>query len=143
MSFSVFFCPLNRARIPCALLLGVCAAVTILPWGTSWSAPPARILGPTVDVAILRCTPNPFSPRTVIHFEVFGDPEALYRVHVAIHDLTGNRVTTLFEGDLNPGPHEETWASTDQEDRAVAAGVYFAAVHLGERAAAQMVVLSK
>jgi spore coat protein H len=47
------------------------------------------------------------------------------RADVAIYDVRGRRLRTLFSGDLSPGLHTWRWRSRDEEGRLVPAGVYW------------------
>ena len=60
--------------------------------------------------------PNPFNPETTISFEIPIDNE----VRVAIYDLNGRLVETLFEGMMMKGSHQITWNASQ-----FASGVYF------------------
>lgn len=91
-----------------------------IPDGTGVSAAP--------DVAALRPrllpnVPNPFNPSTNITFEIPGD--VVTPVDVAIYDIRGRRIDTLFEGPLAPGRHTLTWHGRAATGHAVAAGTYF------------------
>jgi len=70
--------------------------------------------------------PNPFggslAPRTQITFELPGTSP----VRIRIFNLLGQRVRTLFDGDLPAGRYENFfWDGTDDVQRPVAGGVYF------------------
>jgi PKD repeat protein len=60
--------------------------------------------------------PNPFNPSTKI---AFGIPEPAHVV-LTIHNLNGQEVARLLEGELSAGRYEREWKATD-----VASGVYF------------------
>ena len=47
------------------------------------------------------------------------------RCEVAIHDLAGRRVRTLFVGTIGPGERRFAWNGADERGAAVGAGVYF------------------
>jgi len=67
--------------------------------------------------------PNPFNGRTTIEFAVVqGGPAA---VTIEVFDILGRRVTTLFEGAVEPGTHQVSWAGIDRHGQQVASGVYF------------------
>jgi len=60
--------------------------------------------------------PNPFNPSTKI---AFGIPEAAHVV-LTIHNLNGQEVARLFEGEMAAGRYEREWKATD-----MASGIYF------------------
>jgi hypothetical protein len=65
--------------------------------------------------------PNPFNPNTMISFDV------PHRAHVelSVYDITGAKVTTLMNSDLDPGTYQVNFAGKDAEGRAISSGVYF------------------
>jgi len=70
--------------------------------------------------------PNPFggnvAPRTQIAFELSNRTP----VRIRIFNILGQRVRTLFDGDLSAGRYENFfWDGTDDLQRPVAGGVYF------------------
>lgn len=78
----------------------------------------------SVDPFQLRLTgivPNPFNPRTAIHFETPGGS-----VFLEIIDLSGRRVRTLADGQITPGAHQLIWDGLDDRGHDVASGVYMA-----------------
>jgi hypothetical protein len=83
--------------------------------------PSAAPMPPPVAGA-LEAYPNPFNPRTTLHFAL---PRAA-RVELAIYDPRGRRVRELFAGDLSAGDHRLVWDGRDDGGRDAAAGVYLA-----------------
>jgi hypothetical protein len=66
-------------------------------------------------------TPNPFSPATTIRFTV---KEASV-VDLGIYNILGQRVRTLFAGDLSAGEHTQIWDGRDDLHADLPAGIYF------------------
>jgi hypothetical protein len=64
--------------------------------------------------------PNPFNSNTEIGFFVETG-----RVEVAIYDITGSLVKTLFRGDLTSGPYSLEWDGRDNSNLEVCSGIYF------------------
>ncbi len=77
---------------------------------------------------IVNLFPNPFSGSTTIMFSTLGAEP----VRLAIFDLTGRRLRTLFEGRVNPSYHSVFWDGTDERRRRLPAGVYFLKLDRGE-----------
>lgn len=75
----------------------------------------------------LRAVPNPFNPSTEVHFEL----EATQAIDLAIFDLAGRRVQTLWSGPLGVGAHRVRWDGRDAAGRAVASGSYIASLRTG------------
>ena len=64
--------------------------------------------------------PNPFNPSTTINFAV---PQA-GEVKLAIYNLRGQLVQTLYSGVISAGQHSVVWNGTDFRGAKVASGVY-------------------
>ena len=69
----------------------------------------------------LAAVPNPFNPRTEVHFFV----SRAGKVEVDVYDVRGRLVDRLVHEDYAPGAHSITWNGTDHADRSVASGVYY------------------
>lgn len=66
--------------------------------------------------------PNPFNPRTNLHFVL----PAAGQVRLDIYDVSGRLVRSLLHGTVPAGPRSVVWAGDDATGRRVASGVYFA-----------------
>ncbi len=82
--------------------------------------------GPTGvgEIAALRLFqnhPNPFNPITTIRYALPADGAA----RLAVHDVAGRRVRTLFDGRLPAGEHRAVWDGRDDAGAMVAGGIYF------------------
>ena len=86
---------------------------------------------------VLSVAPNPFNPRTQLHFTL---PEAA-AVDLALYDLRGRRIRTMIQGPMAAGPHVVAWDGRDHAGRAAAAGVYLARLSAGAHEAAARLVL--
>ncbi len=76
---------------------------------------------PRLKTALGFASPNPFNPRTEIHFSLARPASP----RLEIFDLKGRRVRTLLSGaELPPGHHAVTWLGRDDEGREAASGVY-------------------
>ena len=73
-------------------------------------------------VAFRGAVPNPFNPRTTLHFSL---PER-GRVSLKVYDVKGRLVRTLEEGWLEGGQHRTIWNGFDDSGRNVASGRYIA-----------------
>ena len=67
------------------------------------------------------CYPNPFNPQTLISF----DMPAPGRARLEVYSLSGKRVTTLVDGEVGSGRHQEIWYGRDDAGRPLPSGVYF------------------
>ena len=72
--------------------------------------------------------PNPFNPSTVISWEIFNDAH----VRVAVHNILGQNVKTLYNGFQTPGINNVIWDATDDFGNGVPTGVYFYSLNTGE-----------
>jgi hypothetical protein len=74
------------------------------------------------------CSPNPFNPRTTIHYGVDTRGPA----RLAIYDVSGRCVRVLIEvPDQAPGVFEAVWDGRDDQGRDVASGVYLSQLRTG------------
>jgi hypothetical protein len=65
--------------------------------------------------------PNPFNPSTRFSFTL-----PIYsRVDVAVFNMRGERVRTLYADYLLPGTHQAVWDGTNEHRQSVPSGVYF------------------
>lgn len=64
--------------------------------------------------------PNPFNPVTSFQYGIIRETH----VEIAVYNLAGQKVKTLFEGDRTPGIYSVSWDSRNQQGQAVASGVY-------------------
>jgi len=85
--------------------------------------------GPVAATRLLASRPNPFSGATTVFFEV----SATEPVSLAVYDVSGRLVQTLMKGEVSPGRYHVTWRGVADDNRPVAAGVYY--VRLVTRAA--------
>jgi hypothetical protein len=87
---------------------------------------PTGIEDETLDTVMdalygVRVVPNPFNPRTEIHFSL-GQADD---VTVSVYDVAGHLVRTLHRGHLPSGEHALRWDGNDDRGRELASGVYF------------------
>ena len=61
---------------------------------------------------------------------------------VALYDVIGRRVSTMFAGPLEAGRHELSWDRRDATGHRAAAGVYFARAVSGGATRTRRVVLT-
>jgi hypothetical protein len=85
------------------------------------------------------CVPNPFNPRTTIHF---ANPMA-GRLEIAIYNLLGRRVRTLVADSQPAGPGQVVWDGRDDSGRTAASGVYYVQAVSGSQRALGKVTLLK
>jgi hypothetical protein len=81
----------------------------------------APSVAPVARTALTRVQPNPFNPRTVVHFELAESAP----VDLMVYDVRGQRVRVLAAGEAYPaGRHEAIWNGLDDAGRRVASGTY-------------------
>lgn len=73
------------------------------------------------DFTLSQNYPNPFNPATKIEFYA---PRS-GAVKIEIFNLLGQKVRTLYEGEVKAGRHSVTWDGTDGSGEDVASGLYF------------------
>ncbi len=79
----------------------------------------------TAPASGLHIAPNPFNPRTTLHFTM----ERAGRTTARIHDLRGRRVRTL-RAELPAGPASLLWDGDDDQGRALPSGAYLVRVSM-------------
>lgn len=75
---------------------------------------------PPAVLAISNVTPNPFNPSTTVQLDL---PRS-ETVTLAVHDLSGRLVRTLWDGTLAGGRHSLQWDGADARGAPAASGVY-------------------
>ena len=92
------------------------------------ATPPAPVPLPMPGALVLSAArPNPFTHETrfALHLDRASD------VELAVHDLSGRRVATLYRGALGAGPHEFAWRGVRSDGSAAANGIYFLQARVG------------
>jgi hypothetical protein len=83
-----------------------------------------RQLTPTQEAppatALTGVYPNPFNPKTTIHFSLAAPGQASLRVY----DLAGRRMAILLDGPAAAGEQSIEWDGRDDAGRQLASGVY-------------------
>ncbi len=69
--------------------------------------------------------PNPFNPTTVVSYNV---PKSGL-VNISVYNSLGQKVTSLYEGEVAAGNHRINWNGKNQFGSEVTSGVYFATVN--------------
>jgi hypothetical protein len=83
---------------------------------------------PEMGVArLLHNHPNPFSPLTVVGFEL----SRASHVRLDVYDTMGRHVKTLIDGPRAAGSHSVEWDGRYEAGDAAAAGVYFCRITAG------------
>ncbi len=105
-------------------------AISVLPPNTvpgidfvlnSGGATPVPVPGSRTGVHLLGTYPNPFNPRTNVVFEL----PARQEVQLAVHDVRGRFVVSLYQGVAEAGRHEQAWNGRDAAGKNMPSGVYF------------------
>ena len=65
--------------------------------------------------------PNPFNPSTTIRVQIATAGHA----QLVVYNVLGQKVKTLFDGNLQPGFQKFVWNGKDDAGRQVASGLYF------------------
>ncbi|HHE54313.1 MAG TPA: T9SS type A sorting domain-containing protein [Caldithrix abyssi] len=73
--------------------------------------------------------PNPFNPATKLRFQI---PYA-NNVTLEIFSITGQKVRTLINEQIEHGWHEVQWDGLDEAGSSVPSGIYFARLRTGSQ----------
>jgi hypothetical protein len=77
--------------------------------------------GLPVDYQLDQNFPNPFNPSTKIQFQLPKPDE----IDLAIYNITGKKIVTLYLGYLGAGFYELNWHGKNHAGRQVTPGIYF------------------
>ncbi len=95
---------------------------------------------PPASQRLLVAQPNPFNPRTVIHYRV----PTRAGVSLRVYDTAGRLVCTLADDvAVAAGRHQVVWEGVDDAGRLVASGVYCCRLQAGEYTETRYVTLLK
>lgn len=93
------------------------------------------------ELRLHRSFPNPFNPRTAIRFDLpVGKAE---RATLAVFDVNGRRVKTLYNEIKTGGGHLVVWDGTDERGAVVSSGIYFCQLNFRGQRRTQRVTLLK
>lgn len=76
---------------------------------------------PDQTIIAINNFPNPFNPNTTIHTFI---PELGF-YQIAIYSILGQKISTLFQGNLQAGSHTFHWRGIDEKQNRVSNGIYF------------------
>lgn len=91
------------------------------------------------NVLLRQNVPNPFNPTTTIPYVL----PVTSRVRVAIFDVRGRLVRTLFDREEAAGSHALTWDGRDTGGVAVPSGIYFCRLEALGKSFTMKMVLAK
>ena len=96
-----------------------------------WTAVSQRVsvTVPSVGLSLRPNAPNPFASETTVSFTL---PER-GAVELAVYDVAGGRVATIFSGEKTAGAHDVQWDGRDDSGRLVSAGIYFCRIEAGKQ----------
>ncbi|GAB4334276.1 MAG: hypothetical protein Kow0037_12860 [Calditrichia bacterium] len=86
--------------------------------------------------------PNPFNPTTTLSFEVAPD-QLNSKVVLEIYNVIGQKVKTLFNGNVEPGIYTYEWNGTDDNGRLMPGGIYYAVMNAGGEQQVQKMIFIK
>ncbi len=91
------------------------------------------------QIALYQNYPNPFNPSTAIQFDL---PEAV-EVELTIYSLSGQRIATLMNENLEAGSYEVKWNGKDTFGNEVSSGIYLYQLKAGEKLFIKKMMLIK
>ena len=103
-----------------------------------WVGIDEEIWEPPLSPVASQSAPNPFGSATALSYTV---PAPGARVTVRVYDAGGRLVRTLVDGRAEGGVYHLTWSGRDRDGQAVASGVYFCRVSIGEWSETRKMVL--
>lgn len=88
---------------------------------TRASSTATPVVGRLPYAASLSAFPNPFNPETIIRYNV----AIAGHVTLTVYNARGERVTTLLNGERQPGSYTLSWNGESENGSRVGSGVYF------------------
>jgi hypothetical protein len=92
-----------------------------------------------LDYILFQNYPNPFNPSTAVKFQVPKTSD----VTVAVYDMLGQEVRTLFAGEVMRGTYTVNWDGINKDGAKVASGTYIYRMTAGEFVQSKKMVLIK
>ncbi len=90
----------------------------------------------------LQINPNPFNSNTKIRYSILDTGSLIRNPNIDIYDATGRLVKSLNPGSSIENPASEVlWDGTDQTDRKVPEGIYFARLEAADAQATAKIIL--
>jgi len=83
--------------------------------------------------------PNPFNHRTDFYYHL---PES-GRVQISIYSISGEKVKTLLDRDMDVGLHTISWDGKNDHNQVVSSGIYFYTLQAGTRKDQKKMVFTK
>ena len=99
--------------------------IMVIPKATGVDLKEVNEAGLPRDYKLKQNYPNPFNPTTKIRFQLPQSDD----IDLAIYNITGKKIVTLYYGYLTAGFYELEWHGTNQSGNLVAPGVYFYNFH--------------
>ncbi len=89
--------------------------------------------------------PNPFNPETNIRFDIplTDDGHELIGVDLTIYNTLGQRIKSLFKGQLLPGAHMVKWNGDLDNGNLAPGGTYFAVLIADQNKESIKIILLK
>ena len=84
-------------------------------------------------------TPNPFSASTRIEYSLAQSGPA----ELAVYDIGGRKVASLFKGVAEAGPHAALWNGRDDSGTPAATGVYFSVLQTASGRESKRLILNR
>lgn len=90
-----------------------------------------------MEFGLSNAWPNPFNPTTHFSYTVPKNQD----IHIAVFDIRGRKVNTLYSGMQSSGTHQITWEAKDNSGTSLPSGIYFIQLHAQEKQLTQKVML--
>jgi hypothetical protein len=94
---------------------------------------------PAAGFTVEAVYPNPFNPSTSVRLYI---PRAA-ELELAVYDVQGRRIRSLYTGGISSGWHTLVWDGRDDKGRSQASGMYFMRAASGSQVSVQKMTLVK
>jgi len=119
--------------------ISVDLSMNLVTVGAGKAAPLASPQPYAIARTFLGGSPNPTTSVASIQFGV----ERRTQVALEIYNVAGQRIRSLFAGNVEAGVYSREWDGRDEQGQDVATGVYIAKLQAGEKVITQKLVLAK
>jgi len=124
---AVRYAPETAEQTVCPIETGASLCNDVLCLGEGVEATGAPAVPDERHYALGQNNPNPFNPKTTIHFELAESRPVL----LIIYSVDGRKVRVLIDGRIERGAHQVEWNGRDDKGRAMPSGTYFYRLQAG------------
>jgi hypothetical protein len=93
------------------------------------------------EFVLVPAYPNPFNPETTLRFDVPNEDSGSKQIRLAIFNMLGQQVKTLYDGPLSGGEYALKWDGLNDAGQSQPSGTYFVVLQGGTVQKTQKIIL--